>query len=552
MSRNSFVRTGRFSLCLLRFAVLLGLCTFATSQAYADYNNPEPFEGAIDFAATGGTMLADFCMPNPYSPGTCTGAPDGQGDTGILTSTAVMNGIPEDAFVVKAYLVYMADLLDNVWQPDTMVAFTPPGGETYQLFSGDPTLNEDHETLRFQDQDPLSGAYYWLNFYTYRLDITNHLRHHTQVEGLSLNGTYTFGDMDVFTGSPYLDRTTILGGWSVLIIYASDNIARKRIYYYTGFQVGHDSVINLNPSGFEVPEDPEAKITFFLGEGDVGIAGVGPGGTATHSEGLRFNGQILSDLCNPQDNPYNSTVNTNILPSEMPCRNNQYSIDLDTFDISAYLDYGDTTCSVDFTMGQDQVFTNYLIISIDTKLPDFDIPNEPEKDASVPPGESLYPGQEFKYYIYVQNNGEDAALNVRVKDSLNSNLRYVENSTFVIEPSGSRIAVPDNPPGQAPSINGVDVASSLPPGGIERYTVEMTVRLNTLEEGVTKETIIENTAEILSTGNDAYITTAAFRSCTASSSNLSRASCISRRAAAIRNRVSCSLEKKTSSPLTSI
>jgi len=481
------------------FAAAFGLAfalAFASASAYA-LEPTDKWEGSINYAATGGTFLEDTCQASSF--GCIPGSFDGQGDRVVSTGTATLYGVPDGVHVVKAYLVWMGSILHGSDTPDNQVTLQPPLGQTYPVIAGDEQLEE----IVYNDTDA-GGMPATYHFFNYRVDITEIIRRHVVTEDKPLNGEYTVTGFSAYVGEPYLSRTTGVGGWSLVIVYSAAFMQPKRIYYYTDFRKIHDEVVVLNPSGFEVPDDPEAKITFFLGEGDQGIVGTGLVGT--HNEELRFQGTVLTDACNTGDNAYNSTVNTNIRPNEAPCRINQYSVDLDTFDISALLGRGDTEAEVFLSLGQDQVFTNFLILSIDTKLPDFDIPDEPEKGASVPAGGALYPGQEFKYYIYVQNNGDDQATNVRVRDALPPDVTYLPGGTVVVEPNGERRAIPDAAGGAPPCLTGIAVADVMPPGEAFRRTVEIGVRLNRIEEGVTKETIVENTAEIISGNGDVYFT----------------------------------------------
>jgi len=90
-----------------------------------------------------------------------------------------------------------------------------------------------------------------------------------------------------------------------------------------------------------------AKATFFVGKGNPDLPGMGIG--ATHNKELRFNNFLLTDSCNPTNNPYNSTINTNVCDGNASggtCRTNQYSVDLDTFDVSSDIALGDSTATV--------------------------------------------------------------------------------------------------------------------------------------------------------------------------------------------------------------
>jgi len=478
----------------LALALLLALAGSAQALDPSD-----KWEGSIDYAATGGSFLIDTCQAfanmSTGEEGCNPGILDGQGDTMLTTSSGEMYGIPDGANVVKAVLIWMGSVNLGEQEPDHLVRFRPPNGFIVPVTGEEAQLQE----IVWDDPGRIPG-----HFFTYRVDVTEILRDHATTQRLPLNGVYEVSGFDASADDYYKTRTLAIGGWSVIIVYSLPSAQAKRIYYYTDFRQIQDNIVRLTPAGFQVPEEVEAKVTFFLGEGDPNIRGGSL--SSEYTEELTFNGEVLTDECNPEDNAYNSTVNTNIKPDERPCREWVHSIDLDTFDVSAYLEKGDTQAKVNLTLGQDAVMTNFLILSINTKLPDFDIPMEPEKTASVESGNALYPGQEFTYYIFVQNNGQDDAKDVRVRDSLPPDVTYIPNSTVVVEPGGRRRAVPDGPGGQAPCLAGIDIAETMPVGPDHRRTVEIGARLNTLEEGVTKETIVSNTAEIISNNGDVYFT----------------------------------------------
>jgi|GEM_PF-1493515 len=537
----------------ISFGAILSLAIFFTTSAFA-LEPTDKWEGLIDYAATGATLLDDQCTLT-YDATTdkqsciplasANGDRDFQGDTALTESESFLGGIPNDVHIVKATLIWIGSVNPVGGTIDTQVTLTPPGGTGYTVFAGPGNLQE--KTLRNQDAN--TGEIQNWHYYTNRVDVTEFMQTHHVTEGGDLNGYYKFSDYQGYAGAPYIWNTMAMGGWSLIIVYSSPTANPKRIFYYTNFDYTSNNQLVQNPSGFQVPEDAEAKVTLFISEGDYPLWGMCYGmedmnsptlntgdftGTPAeicsdylginYTEGLFFNGEILDDGCFPDapsqeittglytptgpnsENVYNSTVNTNLHPSEGACRINTYSIDLDTFDVSNYLNFGDTEANVTMSLGSDFIFTNYIILSIDTKLPDFDIPGEPEKRASVPTGESLYPGQEFTYYIDVQNNGEDVAVNVKVKDDLPSQVHYVPDSTYVVDPNGTRTHVPDPASGVPPCYTGIPISDSMNPDPSKRYTVEIGVKLKTLAEGITKETIIDNVAEIIAGDGDVYFT----------------------------------------------
>ena len=190
------------------------------------------------------------------------------------------------------------------------------------------------------------------------------------------------------------------------------------------------------------------------------------------------------------------------------CEFDVFSLDLDTYQVGAYLSPGDTSSTVYMDLGQDQIFTNFLLVSIDTKLPSFDIPGQPEKTSSIEDGGFVAPGDEFTYFIRVENWGEDVAHDVRVQDEIPEYTDYVCNSTYITSPDNTRVQIPDVGSCQCPlSGEGYLVTTSMPIGAHNGYTIEFKVRLQGEEQGVTKETILYNEAHLSSSdAGDTYIT----------------------------------------------
>jgi len=483
-----------YSIAGFTFVLALLLSLFTTDALALE--PADKWEGPIDYAATGGSFLEDTCYAGPT--GCILGQFDNQGDMVTATSSAGMYGIPEGVNVVKAYLIWMGSVDAENGNPDMQLTLLPPSGKEYEVTA----LAEDMtESIKDDfDADDLPATYY---YYTNRVDVTKLLQDHNSVNNMPLNGSYTVKNFTGYADEPYLKRQVALGGWSLFLVYSKSGSQSKRIYYYNYFDQIRDQVLELEPTGFVAPENAIAKFTMFVGEGDPGIEG---SGTGVHDESIFFNNIQLVDNCNTANNPFNGTVNTNLDQAEGDCREQVYSIDLDTFFVSEYLTAGDTGANIELSLGQDLVIPNYFVLSISSKRSDFDIPNKPEKSASVSTGGFLAPEEVFTYYIYVQNNGENVATDVKVRDQLPSELVYIENSTYVIEPNGDRRKIDDIEGGFAPSTNSIAIASSLPPGEAHRRVVEIGVRLKSESDGIVKGNIINNTAEIISGRGDIFFT----------------------------------------------
>ena len=233
-------------------------------------------EGRVDYAATGASLLEDTCTPSDL--GDCQeGLFDGQGDHALTASKAFMGGIPADGHIQSARLIWMGSLDpgssgscpgSGANTPDPEVTLTPPGGQTATISATPDGLSE----ISYLDTDA-TGVSVCRYYYSYSADVTKILREHRQAN-LSLVGDYALGGAHVFADAPYINQTLVLGGWSLLLVYSLPEAPIKRIYHYRRFQQLQDAQVIFNPKGLNIPADAEARITFFLGEGDHAIYGI--------------------------------------------------------------------------------------------------------------------------------------------------------------------------------------------------------------------------------------------------------------------------------------
>jgi len=151
-------------------------------------------------------------------------------------------------------------------------------------------------------------------------------------------------------------------GWSLIVIYTSPETKGHQLYIY-GVQTGDFTFIGgggwgldeleIPISGFLAPDDTSgSRLTCFVGEGDSHY-GCSPG----EDTYLEVNDNRLSDdPLNPECNVWNSYSNALDDPSIN-------GIDIDTFDMSAYIAPGDT--KADVTVGSEFEIYNvvYIILS---------------------------------------------------------------------------------------------------------------------------------------------------------------------------------------------
>ena len=341
-------------------------------------------------------------------------------------------------------------------------------------------------------------------------------------DGYSLLGNYTLSGLECANDKEYKDYTEMVADWSIILIYSSATISPKKIYIYDGFRSYWHEYGEINVTGFVFPLNPEIRITLASHEGDPGLADV-PNGKPLVREGIEIFGEpimpteewlLLSNICNPKAEfnkngvflQYTEIFNSissvydysgetlSCIGGQPPVYNNEeieYGIEVDTFLIDstpdpsnvesdAYANHfhkGGQTISFRIGANQDQAITNYMIVSVDTKAPVFDIPAQPEKVACTPAndfkpvsmdGSWCQGSLEHTFALRIQNWGTDSTKEIVVKDSIPAGMEYVPGSTeyatsFKVE-DGKKIAtrwipIPDT--NGFPLENGFKVAESL-------------------------------------------------------------------------------------------
>jgi uncharacterized repeat protein (TIGR01451 family) len=272
--------------------------------------------GNINFTTTGGSMRT---QPNTAG-GTlmCNVA---------ATSAQQLTGIPAGRTVRNAYLYWGA----SGTTPDPSV-----------------TLNGNTVTAsRTFERTFNNGTNF--EFYGGFADVTS------LVTG---NGTYTFGGLNVSTGTPWCGSQAVVGGWSLIVIYEGPTERLRAINLYDGLDYFYGSSVTQTPDGFRVPAtNIDGRIAVFTLEGDPQNSG--PNGA--FSEALRFNGTTLNDgLVPPASDPttqqFDGTISTvGSLTS--------YGIDVDQYDVTALLSPGQTSATTVYSAGDDLVLLMAQIVS---------------------------------------------------------------------------------------------------------------------------------------------------------------------------------------------
>ena len=333
-------------------------------------------------------------------------------------------------------------------------------------------------------QDPYcpgeSASY--TGYYTYRVEVSDFMKKIIQMgeergmqPGEALYGDYNVKGMTSSDHCFYMKQSSMVGGWALPFVYTSSNIRAKKIYFYHGLEAYQHKAAFLTVNGFELPAEAVIRLGLVVFEGDPGLArsnGNGIGLTVV-PEGLAISGfadpanySILFNKCNPPKsiNNFNYTEIYNSISSvfgwqdsEETCIGNpddpldttnpiEYAIDADTFLVDSrfppfdtMFQKGDMQFGLKVGANQDQIFTNFLVVSVDTRPPQFDIPenkftpNGREKDycSCAKDPDTFCADRPFYYTIKVQNWGEDSATGVKVQDKLPFQVEYVPGTTEI-------------------------------------------------------------------------------------------------------------------------
>lgn len=277
-----------------------------------------------DYRAIGNSLMIDR---RPYSR-------TGVRDTLLSESSATIEkhtdfsdlDLPADAQIEIANLYWSA-----WWHTDAADT-----NVTFELDDGTPeTTNVAADKYTVLPNKPGSWAY------SCSADVTSLV---TEISDGGDNDSFTItvGGVDGDTRDDWS-----YAGWSLVLIYSSPSEDAHQLYLYDDFLFGDEwSTNTLQIEGFQSPEDSTGRLTCFVGEGDECWVG----------DYIEVNGTRLSDPINPEDNVWNGKSNG--LGGEFID-----GVDIDTFDVSAYISPGDTSATVELGTGVDSWNMVYAILS---------------------------------------------------------------------------------------------------------------------------------------------------------------------------------------------
>ncbi len=438
------------------------------------------YEGAYDYFILSKSLLANTGAYSTYEP---------QGDTSIGVEGAsdflLESDIPKDAVVEQAFLVWFASVndADKMMFTDNQVTFMTPDGEDHTVTAS--LQGNSASPQGFEFESIYRSGYY---YYVYRVDVTNIIANY-QYSGengeiRSLAGEYKVSGVDDIydcaqsgKNHNYCVNASMIGGWQLILVYGSSQIARKRLYLYNGLTWSSNTTLKpttINIANFELPEKAAVKVSFVTADGDDVLSA--PEYLEVRG-GLASQSLVLGDAdgsCNPLNQPFNSKFRTVNHKGEVSDCREELSFDIDTFFlqydenvedsiINPHVQYGTNSMEFYIKTGADIVLTNYVILSVDTRLPAFDIPEQNEKFLLATTGEDgkVCKDTAFGYQIVVENHGQEPAEFVMVSDTLRDMQSYIPG-TFQIDYTGTGKCFenyPDN--GDFPLKSGIMVADNM-------------------------------------------------------------------------------------------
>ncbi len=305
-----------------------------------------------DSGASWSTLIEAFHNDNPDSPFTY-----------IIPNTYLTSG-----FKIRFYLDQMSGSDSYAYIDDITISQQDMGVDRV-IFNGVEVTAGNQQFQENTNNGNPTGTW----SYSCSYDATDLVKQMIADEDLGSNGsgTYTVGHvLEPREGDPGYSFTLYPSGstgyplaipsdyagsyreftycaWSLILIYTSPETLGHQIYLYDDFIFLFDESLELPVSGFLAPDDTTgSSATFFVGEGDYGYTG----------DGVYINGNSLSDGINPANNVWNSYSNA----LDDPYIN---GIDLDTFDISSYIEAGDTSADIELYSTFELYNSIYIILS---------------------------------------------------------------------------------------------------------------------------------------------------------------------------------------------
>ena len=297
--------------------VLFALLAVFTASASASGGTEE--QGSPDTSASLANAFYSTTINGDY-------VAAGVGMRGTGSGTITIAGIPSGSTVVKAVLYWA-------------IVDTPPENATFKngTFAGTAITG----ILIGTDTDPCWG--YTTTTYAYRADVTS------LVSG---NGGYALTGFATGPATPvnsYGEATIppLCEGASLVVVYSNPASACRDIVIYDGADTINETVssVSTGMTGFTASAAPSAKTTYIVADGQ-----------DQFSDDTIFNGVTLAS-------------DTTAMPETTSFEGSDGKLwDTDTYDVSAYVLAGDTSCTVKLQRGSDCLVHTAQVFSVTSTI----------------------------------------------------------------------------------------------------------------------------------------------------------------------------------------
>lgn len=185
----------------------------------------------------------------------------------------------------------------------------------------------------------------------------------TDLVKLKGSGSYTFSGLRVANGNPWCDRSAVLGGYALVVIYSQKDETYRTLNLYEGFRAMLNSEVRLDMANFRVPDNVSSSSVGRFGhlvwEGDSDIAQQG--------ESLTFyNFTLTQSTYGPSGNNFNSKSSINGDTGSL-------GIDFDAYSMTGWPAKLNSVSAL-FRTGGDLVMLNAALLAV---------PNTPAADLQV-------------------------------------------------------------------------------------------------------------------------------------------------------------------------
>ncbi|MFY7935838.1 MAG: hypothetical protein ACOVOQ_00560, partial [Flavobacterium sp.] len=235
------------------------------------------------------------------------------------------------------------------------------------------------------------------------------------------SGNYTFNNINLNPLLlPYCSSATYNLGWHIVVIYNEPDISNNQINIFDGNNVVsfffNDGITSLVIDNLNVVDSQNAQFSYVALNGSPNLF---------FNESVLFNGNILTNALNPANNPFNGT-------NSFTGSTTNWNQDIDTFDISSFINIGDTQSNITLTSFAYR-FLQTIVTSIPSELPDATV------QISDVSGQELCNNRDLTVNYVVSNTNSNDVLPANVPVSFFANDTFLQtiNTTAGIPIGGN-------------------------------------------------------------------------------------------------------------------